>query len=401
MRLAPDNEADVNCSRSRRVGTSFAYWIGASLALTMALSVAAVSVMAGSGSIRDYIYRRITYQTLARKVAGNERTPERVASRMLEYVWESQYPGGGVVRDETVLTNLVRGIGWCDQDVWTLGTLLESRGIPVRLLFVKDETGASPHSMGEILLDGRWRVVDPLLGIMFRNPDQSLSTLDDLSSNPFLASEQPGVQALPPQVRRQVAGLYARLFPVHGVPERWVIEGHTRSKHAVDSAIRVAVAMFGDRGVDRFQDWFLARLDNVSALDSATGRRPRDQDPALFLYYSARNYHLYGRADLALASYHQLLMRYPNSPYAEPTRFFDGLLELELPEGQEEGVGLLRDVIRRDAASAWAIRARFVLGAAYERAGQVGRASQYYRLASADPYVPAAVRLIALRERPD
>jgi hypothetical protein len=383
--------------RSSLGRASFEYCIGAILALTVALFGAAAAAMSGSGSVRDYLYRRISYQVLAGKIAGDERTPEQVAARMVEYVWESEYPGGGVVRDDTVLTSLVRGIGWCDQDVWALGTLLEPYGIPVRLLFLKDETGASPHSMGEILLDGKWRVVDPLLGMLFRNHDGSLATFDDLSNNPAVIEEQLAVRALPAATRQRVVGLFARLFPVRGVPERWVVEQRTWSKRAVDSAIRLALATLGARRADTFQDWFLARLDAVPALDSATGHRSRVQDPALFLYYRARNYHLYGRTDLARRSYDELLTRYPASPYAEPARFFEGLLKLELQHDGAGAIGLLRDAIRHNARSAWAVRARYVLGETYEETGHIRRATRYYRVASADPYVPAAAHLILLR----
>jgi hypothetical protein len=367
------------------------------MAANVLVVMCGAAVLSASTGARDYLSRRVTYHRLAAAIAADADSPERIAERTIAYVWQTSYPGGGVVRDDTVLTNLVRGIGWCDQDVWTVGTLLATRGIPVRVVFVKDRHGASPHSMGEVFLDGKWRLVDPLLGIMFRRRDGAPATIDDLSSDPAMIAEQPLIRALPTPARRRVLALYARLIPLHGEPDRWIVESRTWSKGAIDTAIRSALAVLGPRSVDALQDWYLARLDTVPALESATGQHTRDEDPALFAYFAARNYDIYGRAALARTMYDQLISHYPESTYAEPARYYRAQVNAAFHHDAPESLALLREVIRRDPHSAWAVRSRYALGEKNERAGHLLIATRYYRQSSSDPYVPAAIHLASLR----
>src|SRR6267142_732730 len=90
-----------------RIGRLSVRRVGASLVLTAILLLGAAGAVLASPDIREYVYRRISYQVLADHVALHQRNSEQVAARMMEYVGESLYPGGGVVRDDTVLTDLI------------------------------------------------------------------------------------------------------------------------------------------------------------------------------------------------------------------------------------------------------------------------------------------------------
>ena len=388
-------------------------WIGqrklaiAILAVAIALAIPTSSILL-KPSLREYLYREISYQLLADRIAGGETDPERIAIRVTDYVEENLYPAGGPVLDVTSWSDLVRGIGWCDQDDWALATLLSKKGIHARFAMLKDKQGSSPHTMAEVFLGGQWRVFDPLFGLVFYNSrDHSLTTMSDLSANPSIIFDNPRIRALPEQSRHKVEEFFSRMFPIPEKPNRWgsLLEAKNvgAPRRTVNNVIRLSLSLFGPRVAYLFQDLYLGMLpDRLIALDRGirSGNRPvflaSSEDPALFLFYKARNYHLYERSTLAEKFYKEIILRYPNSYYAEKSSYFLGDLSLRVVRNYPSAVSRFRDFLDKYPGSNWTSLARYSLGVAYEKMGDLEEARRYYTLASPDPYVAAAYRLVEL-----
>lgn len=389
-------------------------WIGqrklaiAIVAVTIALGVPMSAILL-KPSLREYLYREISYQLLADRIAGDETDPERIAIRVADYVEENLYPSGGPVLDVTSWSDLVRGIGWCDQDDWALATLLSKKGIHARFAMLKDKQGGSPHTMAEVFLGGQWRVFDPLFGLAFRNSrDQSLATMSDLSENPSIIFDNPRMRALPEKSRRKLEEFFSRMFPIPEEPNRWgsLLEAKNIGvpRRAVNNVIRLSLSLFGPRVAYLFQDLYLGMPPNrLIALDRSNIKNrsqpemlTRSEDPALFLYFKARNYHLYERAALAEEFYKEILLRYPTSYYAEKGSYFLGDLSLRVVKNYPSAASRLADFLDKYPGSSWTSLARYSLGMAYEKMGNLEEARRYYTLASSDPYVAAAYRLIEL-----
>lgn len=377
------------------------------LAVTIALALPASAILL-SQSLREYLYREISYQLLADRIAGNETDPEKIAMRINDFVHESLYPSGGPVLDVTSWNDLVRGIGWCDQDDWTLATLLSKKNIHARFAMLKDKQGSSPHTMAEVYLGEQWRVFDPLYGLVFRSSrDQSLATMSDLSENPSRIFDNPRIRALPEKSRRKVEELFSRVFPIPKEPVRWapllLMKNRSLVRQTVNNVIGLSLSLFGPRAAYLVQDLYLGMLPNrLIALDRGikSGSGPvtltKSEDPALFLYYKARNHHLYERATLAEKFYKEIILRYPESPYAEKSSFFLGDLNLRVIRDYPAAVSHLADFLNRYPGSNWTSRAQYLLGLAYETMGNLEEAQRHYTAASSDPYVAAAHRLVEL-----
>lgn len=372
------------------------------------LALPAASILA-SPTLRDYLYRQASYQLLADRVAGGETDPGRIAERMVDYVAESLYPGGGPVIDTTPWSDLVRGVAWCDQHDMALGTLLAKHGIHARLAFMRDNRMSGPHVMVEVLLDGEWRVFDPYYGLVFRDARRAgFVTLDDLSLDRSIIYDQPRVRALPAGAKRGLAVMFSSMFPIVNPPVRWdsilstVDRGPLRS--GVSSLVRLGLRWLGPTSAHVFQDLYLLllpdRLASLHEVVDGTTRpriRSRSEDPALFLYYRARNYHLYGRTAPAERLYREVLLRYPGSPYAEKSLFFSGMLGLQGPGGDpRQAAARLSAFLDKYPQSEWVDLAHYSLGLAWERAGVPERARGQYGLADSDPFLDAAYRLSRL-----
>jgi hypothetical protein len=375
----------------------------AAAVLVTALLGPFVSVLA-SASLRDFLYREMSYIMIADRVVGDERDPESVARRLNDFVAENVYPAGGPVLDTNSWNDLLRGIGWCDQDVWLLGTLLATRDIHGRLVFVSGEGGA--HTVAEVFIDDDWRVFDPYYGLVFSS-GSSLATYRDLARAPALTISYPTVQALPPTSRATHERFISTLYANTAEPTRWgsllIGKYGSTSRWAVRQALRAYLRIFGTWGAHRAQDLYLALLpDELVAFDETVlnWSRPNFSSeadaPALFLYHRARNYHLYGRADQAEGLYRQILAEHSSSYFAEHSRYFLGVLYFRLNEQPDEAAAQLEIFIREYPDSAWIRLAHDTFGMIYEELGDFRRAAEHYQTAAHDATLKAAARLQAL-----
>jgi len=70
--------------------------------------------------------------------------------------------------------------GSCGSYSRVVVALLSQVDIPARVMILRDENDRSLHAVVNARIDGRWRVADPLYGIVFTKPDGGLATADDL-----------------------------------------------------------------------------------------------------------------------------------------------------------------------------------------------------------------------------
>jgi hypothetical protein len=80
---------------------------------------------------------------------------------------------------------MLRG-GACVHRSLVLCTALRAHGIPARKLLIGVTDTIVAHVVVEALLDGEWRVLDPLFGYAFRRDDGKLASAGDLKAHPEL-----------------------------------------------------------------------------------------------------------------------------------------------------------------------------------------------------------------------
>ena len=126
---------------------------------------------------------------IARSLTDNrDNFNERIVA-IRDFVHENVHPIHGYHNrlDTSAIEKLTSGIGWCDQSARVFMQLARSLGITSRLLFLKIESGSSPHSIAEALApDGSWVTVDPMYKsdrirdpgylAMFSNPPTYVTT---------------------------------------------------------------------------------------------------------------------------------------------------------------------------------------------------------------------------------
>ena len=98
--------------------------------------------------------------------------------------------------DVLALEKLLSGIGWCDQQARVFMQLARSIGVTTRLLFLRAESGASPHSIAEALApDGRWVIVDVGNNLDLINKKGKPATQTDIKEDLGIITENDRVKA--------------------------------------------------------------------------------------------------------------------------------------------------------------------------------------------------------------
>lgn len=308
--------------------------------------------------VRGFLYKEIGYQFIADQVVGDEKDEEKITLLLFSYIHTNLNVVRAKVIDQDSWNDLVRGIAWCDQQSWAFATILSKKNIHARIVMLKDKDGISPHTVAEVFLRGKWRVFDPLNGLVFRKPDDgSLATLEDISNDPSIISQHPKVKLLQEEARKNFLDRYARIFPIPQAPERWssLLDKKNQSlpRKAINRVIKLAVDILGRPFVNAYQDLYL-----LAKAKSFT-------EPAERLYCRARNHHLYYRTNLAEKTYKQIIQNHPQSRRVEDGQFFLGVLKVDFRDYQN-GVNELEEFFEKFPNSKWRNIAHYSLGRAYE-----------------------------------
>ncbi len=364
-------------------------------AIIIILLVIASSIFVGlsavifSGSLRYFLYKEISYQYLADKITKGAKSDEEKVLRIFTYIHNNLSAAGGQVVDKDSWNDLVRGIGWCDQQSWDFATLLSKENIAARFAMLRDKNGVSPHTIAEVLLKGKWIALDPLNGLVFRENNGSLVTLDEISQNPSLISQNPKVLALPLKERQEFIAWCGTLFPIPMAPKRWASllekKNATLPARLTNQAVKYSVRILGEHFVNTYQNLYLSLS------------RKSFSAPVEYLYFRARNYHIYERASLAENAYKQIIRDCSQSERAEDSRFFLGVLNEEVKQDYRGAIEELNELFKDYPRSKWAQIARYFLGKAYEANGDLENAQVNYGYSASNLDTDAAARLAGLR----
>jgi len=274
--------------------------------------------------ISDYYYRELTYKHIANTNTYNSNDDLTSLIALFNYVKENQNVDPAYKPfDSTAYNNLVLGICWCDQQAFTLATLLNKCNINSRYRDVQN------HTTLEVFINDEWKLIDPYFGNLFyRKSDGQLATLDDV-------------------VKDQGKNLLANKFEISMphleyaaetfVPSSLYVPSEVRwpdgigpefSKMFKESGIRNIITIVADLSYDilgyKYACWFQDHyLKNAKVADMGPDAiidytdLYTINDKSFKHYFNARNYQLYGQLEKAEKEYKALVSLYPDSFWAK------------------------------------------------------------------------------------
>ena len=353
--------------------------------LAVVVFAVVVPVAAVASGQMDRLYNALFFSVVAKRVIGSETDPVAMIERLEDFVHVNvRTPPGSPVIDGPPALSLIRGFAFCDPAVLTFLRLVATRDIPGHLVALLDEDGVSPHSVGEVYINGAWRVFDILYGFVPRRPDGEVATREDVVNTPSII-----------RVSRTSSEWYRQVRILVDTEDDFQSAGHLLGQEVMGTLATLAPAWV----IDRLQDLYLAfatpdlPLDPLEA-DTAPGVSADERR----LFFRARHYQAFLRANDAEAAYRELLRRYPHSVYADDAIFHLGVLQLTQRGDAAGALAMFAALAERYPESAWRADAEYFTAQAYERLGACEEAVARYR-AIADDTTNATERARMALER--
>jgi hypothetical protein len=344
------------------------------------LAVATLGVRAGW---HHQLYRALFYPVVAQRVAGGAETPDATVVALEQFVYENvRTPGDVPIVDDDAADILQRGYGYCDQASLAFARLAQERGIPARMLFLYDDQGNSPHTVAQVFLNGDWRVVDVLYGVIPRRPDGQIATVADLLAAPDLLGTS-----------RVNVDWYRRAQPIP------LVAADATHAGAVLEWLGEQAAHLPAPAIALLQDAYL-HLPAPTYVDTEGHLVEDFRAPDSRLYRTARNQQLFGRARAAVQTYQRLRSRYPLSQYADDALYQQALQDLTVQDQPSRAVRQLTILLTNDPGTPWQADAVYFAGLAEAQLGNCpAAATDFTRVVASDANgrEDAQTRLASLR----
>ena len=355
--------------------------------------------------INDYAYRSLSKSKIANYVAGNEVDDEEIIRKIFNFVtFNLTILKSSKLANLSPYQNLVRGISWCGQQDLLIMSLLDKKGIISRGQDVQN------HTVTEVLLDGRWRLIDPLFEAQYYNKKGELAGHEEILSGYGTKVFSETVEARKlynlPWAHEKPSNLYIP-DPIQFHPDgqspvfRELRKKNKPTRLIVDTAISLGLQVYGTFYSEWFQDRFLRMQGQLQdpGEDWFGGYLEKYQrnDKAYTTFFKARNFHLHQRYEKAIRSYDKVVIDFPGSIWADESEFFKGQLLFELKK-YRDAINILSK-IANNFEKQRSGQASHVLGLVFENLGDINKAKKYYRQSISDlnfPLLSAALNLYRL-----
>ncbi|MFA5147227.1 MAG: transglutaminase domain-containing protein [Candidatus Omnitrophota bacterium] len=299
------------------------------LIFAISLSLVSAGVYFLSFGISEKIYDKAMCYYIARHLTDGADTFEEKIASIRGFVHENVHPIAGYPNrlDTVGIEKLTSGIGWCDQQSRVFMEIASGAGIATRLLFLKIEGGASPHTVAEALApDGRWVIVDTGYDLDLRNRSGSCASQDEIRMDPAIVSENEKVRRRAPTETRWADGKYLSIYA--NTPE--YIVTRKRMKFDILKAVPLSwIRPFTAAIKDRYLDRTLTPLKDIYA--SAMVR--------------ARGYQLLGHYKKSDALYEKIIASSGDYLLARKAEFYYAL-SLKERNMHSEALGYITDTLR-------------------------------------------------------
>ena len=132
---------------------------------------------------------RLLFHRIAREAAAGTATDRDRIDRLLAWTYLHVRPASwsapSRVHFDDPYRTVKRGFGFCDQSAHVFAELARASGFEARIYFLVGADGDSPHTVAQVLLNGKWILVDTLVGRLLEAHGTPL-TIDALRQSPEL-----------------------------------------------------------------------------------------------------------------------------------------------------------------------------------------------------------------------
>lgn len=204
LRVVSSTDADVHEGTADRVRpdkrggrhTAFqAVWVATNVLLLLTILVAVYS------AVWEYSTRRYL-KGFSDAIIPASGTPEEKIEAILHWMSNGparrEYAPDGSVRDPTETLNYASLLKVCGSATNAFVNLADSAGLSARRLLLLDSNRLTMHVVAEVLVDGRWIVVDPAFRTVLRDSAGNTLTRKQLSDRAVFSTATSGIPGYDP-----------------------------------------------------------------------------------------------------------------------------------------------------------------------------------------------------------
>lgn len=224
------------------------------------------TLLLGPERLRDYAHRELVYKVIASKVTKGAITDREKALRLMSYVATHLSRPTDIV-DVHPLNDLIRGVGWCDQQANTLITLARKCGIKGHLIFLRGYDMISHHSVCDLHINGEWRIFDPFYDLIFHKGNE-IATFEDFQKRPdtLYSKRFEELQLSEPEEVERYFDLFEPTWEPTIFRDNF---SQTRTRKIVSGIVDFYYTIFGDSFLWVYQSLYFKLAD----IDDATQER--------------------------------------------------------------------------------------------------------------------------------
>ena len=216
-------------------------WLRCVIIIVITLIVMPFLTFLGPHRLSEFCFKELCYRIVADKVANNLIFEEQKVLSLCDWVHKNVVPRdfAGACIDIDPCNDMIRGIGWCDQQSNTLITLARKQGMLGQLIFLRGYTPVSTHSVCAIFLDGKFRIFDPYFNAVYRHKEtQEIATFQQLQDD-FDAYIEPKL------IKEQEPGQHKRLYGKEYPPDHFLTNTQSGVRKALTFMMECYCKVFG------------------------------------------------------------------------------------------------------------------------------------------------------------
>jgi hypothetical protein len=201
-----------------------AVWRAVNIALVGSL-IALVYSAGWEHSVRDYL------DGFSDAIIPSNTTPEQRVDAILQWMRKGPprsadpNPSGLAARDPETTLNYQQLLSVCGTATNAFLNLARSADLQVRRLLLLSPDRNTKHVVAEVLLDGRWIVVDPTFRVVMRNAKGEMLTRKELQNPQNFAEATARVPGYPPSYSyEKFAHVRVARFPLDGLRLRNIMD---------------------------------------------------------------------------------------------------------------------------------------------------------------------------------
>ncbi|MEW6008041.1 MAG: transglutaminase-like domain-containing protein [Candidatus Omnitrophota bacterium] len=260
--------------------------------------------------ITEKRYDKIMCYFITRNLVRNTSDFSTKIDVLMNFVHEDIHPfdKNHKTLDSSAIGDLIYGENRCDGQSTVFMRLARSIGITSRLLYLRDDSGVSPHTVAEVATpDKNWVIVDPLFNLEFRTKDGRLAGQSDIRNDLNILTGNKRIKLVSQFSERWSDPNFLKMY--YNTPTyKMTIEGID-----VDFLKVIPVAVLRPI-INIIQNRYFRQIQQEI------------KDPFEFKFVKARGFHLLGYFKKSLKLYDEIINKSNNFGLVQKTEFYKAIL---------------------------------------------------------------------------